>query len=216
MSAFAEAVSFKLWHPSLQKFVTEQEFKALQSQVNVEKEIEEAEKVMREHLAKASLEATQKSSQGPVEHSAQGWIHKFIEETNGVTLRKLVTKMQERDFSQSKINRQLELVEKDYEFDGENIIGLKPNVKIQREDNMAKKKVAKKSGKAGKGRVNSFKDKTFVVVKKENPYRAESARGKAYEKLLKAGVNGMPYSKELEEGNCLRDALTKGFVKIKA
>lgn len=146
--------------------------------------------------------------------SAKGWIHKFIEETNGVTLSKLQIRMQERDYSSSQIMRQLDLIKKQYEFDGENIIGLKPDVKIRMEDHMAtKKKVAKK---AGKGRVNTLKDKTFVATKKENPYRAESARGKAYEKLLKAGASGLAYSKDIEEGNCLRDGLHKGFIKAKA
>lgn len=145
--------------------------------------------------------------------SARGWIHKFIEENNGVTTRKLITQMQIRDYSQSLINRQLDLVHREYEFDGENIIGLKPEAKIQMEDSMAKKKVTKKKG--GAGRVNTLKDKVFVSTKKENPYRAESARGKAFEKLIKAGANGVAYSKELEEGNCLRDGLHKGFIKVK-
>lgn len=48
--SFGELAESKLWHPSLERFVTEEEFKKLQSSVNLDNEIEEAEKMFYEKL----------------------------------------------------------------------------------------------------------------------------------------------------------------------
>lgn len=46
---FTEVVETKIWHPTLLKFISQEEFTALQAAVNLDKEIEEAEKVAQQN-----------------------------------------------------------------------------------------------------------------------------------------------------------------------